>query len=559
MKTKLSKITSVALSIVLICLMCITASAAQLSGDGTKNNPYVIGNAAQLDAFSQAVAEGNDFSGKFVILDSDITVSAAFSPIGSEETPFKGVFDGNGKTLSGFDVNKDYAGLFGYTDGAVISDLTVEGNFRAADYAGAVVAFAKDTVIESCNASALVYSDTYTGGIAGCLESGKIVSCTTSNIATVGSFDEYCGGIAGFAGGVITDCTNNAYTYGIKNVGGIAGYSTSDIISCTNTVTVNATVTNLGGIAGLTEGTVKYCKNTGKISTNDVNAGKVGGIAGVAYNAAVTECMNSGAVAATGSFAGGIAGYTTNTEITNCIVTAETSANGTYAGGIFGFALEGKTEKCVVTATVTAKNNTAGAIGAIAQGTVADCYYNSAKADKAVLSGTATNTNGVSAADLTDKNALTALDFTKVWAINTLHAAHPVLESIPYHTLDLSVSTKATCTEYGQIKGICTLCAEEINKITPAFGHSFMTVSSKEPTCTEEGYKDLLCSTCNASDTEIIPATGHTDENTDEICDVCNSSTKEKEPEKEKTIFEKIADFFKSIIDWLKSLFTVKK
>ena len=556
MKTKLSKITSVALALVLVCLMCITASASGLTGDGTKNNPYIIGTADQLDAFSQMVAAGDDFSGKFIALDADITVNAGFAPIGSEAAPFRGVFNGNGKTLSGFDVSCENAGLFGYTDGAVISDLTVEGSFRATSYAGAVAAFAKDTVIEGCNASALVYASSYTGGIAGYLESGKIAFCTTTNEATVGSSTGECvGGIAGFAGGEITDCTNNAYTYGTKNIGGIAGYSTGAIISSTNTVAVNATKTNLGGIAGLTEGSVKYCKNTGKISTNDANAGKVGGIAGVTYNAVITECMNSGAVTATGSFAGGIAGYATSTEITNCIVTADTSANGTYAGGIFGFALEGKTEKCVTAASVTAKNNTAGAVGAIAQGTVADCYYNSAEISKAVLSGTAANTSGLSAAELTSKDALAALDFTNIWTINTLHAAYPILTAIPYHTLELSVSTEASCTEDGQIKGMCTICAEEIDEITPAFGHSFTVVSSEAPGCTSAGYKDLLCSICSTTDTAKIPATGHTDSNGDDICDTCNTSLKEKEPEKEKTIFEKIADFFRSIIEWLKGLF----
>lgn len=555
MKNKISKITSVALSIILVCLMCITASAAQLSGEGTKNNPYVISTANQLDAFSEMVAKGESFSGKFIVLDADIAVNAAFAPIGSEEAPFKGVFDGNGKTLSAFNVKQDYAGLFGYTDGAVISGLSVSGNFRATDYAGAVVAFAKNTVIENCSVSALVYADNYTGGVAGCLQSGKIDSCTTSNKATVGGFEEYCGGIAGFSGGEIADCTNNAYAYGIKNVGGIAGYSAGSIISCTNTVAVNATKTNLGGIAGLAEGTVKYCKNTGKISATDSKTEKVGGIAGVSYNAVISECMNSGAVSATGSFAGGITGYATNTAISDCIVTADTSANGTYAGGIFGFALDGKTEKCVVTASVSAKNSTAGAVGAIAQCTVADCYYNSTKASKAVISGTASNTNGISEADLVNENALTALDFTKVWTINTLHASHPLLESIPYHTLDISVSTDASCTQNGQIKGICTLCAEEIDKITLAYGHSFMTVSSQDATCTANGYKDLLCSVCGTADSETIPATGHSDADENGLCDVCNNSIKEKEPEKEKTIFEKIADFFKSIIDWLRSLF----
>ena len=154
MKTKLSKITSVALALALVCIMCITASASGLTGDGTKNNPYVIDTASRLDAFSQMVADGNDFSGSFVILEADITADAAFTPIGSETAPFRGVFDGNGKTISDINAECDYAGLFGYTDGAVISDLTVTGSFRAETYAGAVVAYAKDTVIEGCNAAA---------------------------------------------------------------------------------------------------------------------------------------------------------------------------------------------------------------------------------------------------------------------------------------------------------------------------------------------------------------------------------------------------------------------
>lgn len=556
MKNKLSKIISAALSLVLVCLMCITASAAQLSGDGTKNNPYVISTAAQLDEFADMIAAGDDFSGKFVVVDADIAVNTGFAPIGSEEAPFKGVFEGNNVTISALDVKEDFAGLFGYTDGAVISGITVSGSFRATDYAGAVVAYAKDTVIESCNVSALVSADTYAGGVAGYLEEGKIDSCTTTNKSTVGSFDEYCGGIAGFASGEITDCTNNAYTYGVKNVGGIAGYSTGAVISCTNTVAVNASKTNLGGIAGLTEGVIRYCKNTGKISTIDMNADKTGGIAGVAYNAVITECMNNGAVSASGSFVGGIAGYATKTEITNCIATGNTAANGEYAGGIFGFALEGKAEKCVATAAVTAKNSTAGGIGAIAQCTVADSYYNSEKATKAVLSGSAVNTTGVTTADFTDESALSALDFEAVWTINSHHAAYPILESIPYHTLDLSISTEPSCTENGRIKGICTLCAEEIDETTPAFGHSFMKGSSQDATCTKDGYKDLLCSICGATDSEKIPATGHSDANTDGFCDVCNTDVSEKQPVVEKTIFEKIADFFQSIIDWIKGLFS---
>ena len=142
MKNKLSKIISVALSLMLVCLMCITASASQLTGNGTKNSPYIISTADQLDTFSQMVAGGDDFSGKFVVIDADITVNAGFAPIGSETVPFKGVCEGTDITVSGIDVIQDYAGLFGCTDGAVISGITVSGSFQATDFAGAVVAFA---------------------------------------------------------------------------------------------------------------------------------------------------------------------------------------------------------------------------------------------------------------------------------------------------------------------------------------------------------------------------------------------------------------------------------
>ncbi len=556
MKKSLLKVLSIVLIIMLTGLMCITASAAVLPGSGTMKNPYTISTAAELSAFSKAVADGNSFSGKFIVVKSNITANSNFKPIGTSKTPFKGTFDGNGKTLSGFNSNADYSGLFAFTDGAVITSVSVSGTFYATNYAGGIVAYAKDTVIESCTSSARVNAATYAGGIAGCIESGKIVSCTTTSSANIGSSKEYCGGIAGYSAAEITDCTNNAYTYGAKNVGGIAGYSAADITSCTNTVMINASKTNLGGIAGLTEATIKYCKNTGKIEpTVSAKAGKIGGIAGVATDAVITECMNNGTVSATASFAGGIAGYATNTNIENCVATANVSNSGEYAGGIFGFALEGTTSKCVFTALASAKNNTKGGIGAISQGTVSECYYNNSKSDKAVLSGKTTKTTGLAAADFTNRSKLSNLDFTKVWTTNTIHAAYPLLINIPFHTLKVSVSTVASCTKDGEFKGTCTLCKETFQQITPAFGHTNMTVSSSPATCTTAGYKDVLCTVCSETDTIVLPATGHTDTNADNICDVCKADTTVKEPEAEKTFFQKLADFFNSIIEWIRNLF----
>lgn len=555
MKKKFSKVLSIVLVIMLTGLMCITSSAAVLPGNGTMSDPYKISTAAELSAFSQAVANGDTFSGKFIVVENDITADSSFSPIGTAETPFKGTFDGNGKALSGFSFNADYSGLFAFTDGAVISDISVAGRFLATNYAGAIVAYAKDTVIENCSSSTVINANNYAGGIVGRIDSGKIASCKASGTST-GSGNEYCGGIAGYSAAEITNCTNESYVRGAKNSGGIAGYATADIISCTNTKNIQASKTNAGGIVGYTVASVKYCKNTGAISTND-KAGKLGGIAGVAENAQIAECMNNGTVTAKNSFAGGIAGYITGTDITNCIATANVSNSSEYAGGIFGFALDGTISKCVFTALVSqALNNTKGAIGALSQGTVTDCYYNNSKSDKAVLSGKAENTTGLAAADFKDSTKLSALDFSETWAISAYHATYPLLVNIPFHTFKDPVSVEATCTTDGKFIGTCTTCNETVQKTTPAFGHSHMIVSSQDATCTAAGYKDVICTVCSETDTIEIPAKGHTDANADNMCDVCNADTAEKQPEPEKTFFEKIADFFNSIFEWIRNLFS---
>lgn len=556
MKKNFSTVLSIALSIVLIFAMCLTSSAAVLSGEGTKNAPYILKTAEDLDALSKAVANGEDFDGKFIRVESNITASSEFVPIGTEKTPFRGTLDGNGKALSGFNESCDYAAVFAFTDGAVITDLTVSGSFVAKNYAGGIVASAKDTVIENCESNASVYADYYSGGIVGYIESGRISDCSTANTATVGGYADYCGGIAGYSGASVDSCTNNAYTFGVKNVGGIAGMSDGDITSCTNTVAVQASKSNLGGIAGLTEGTIKYSKNTGRITANGSGSGKTGGIAGVAYEADIEECWNSGAVSATGTFTGGIAGYITKTTVKNCIVTANTTTSAEYAGGIFGYALESTVSECIVTATVSAKSSTDAAIGAVAQADISDCYYNSEKETKAVLTGTAKSTKGITTAELSSAASLSALDFSEVWEINTIHASHPLLRNIPFHTLNITSSSSASCTNDGKVTGICNLCNETVETVTPAYGHSYKTASSKAASCTVAGYEDKLCTVCGNTHSSTIPATGHTDADANSECDICKADLTVKQTETEKNIFEKIADFFKNILEWIKNLFS---
>lgn len=545
MKSIFKKSFCILLSILLISAVAITASAeTQLDGKGTYSQPYLIKTAQDLATFAQKVSLGDDFDGKFVKLVNDITADSSFSPIGTKDTSFGGYFDGNGKTVSGLNVNGDYSGFFAFCDGAVISNLKINGSFTASEYVGGIVAYAENSVIKNCTVSASISADSFVGAIAGYISSGSIKDCSASASASITAYEEYCGGIVGFSGADIYNCTNNAFIIGSLTTGGIAGYSTGNISLCVNSVNLEGT-DNLGGIAGVSTGKTEYSKNTG-ILTAEKN---VGGIVGAASKAEIFQCVNSGNIISSDNFAGGIAGNATESKIANCLSTANIISTGSYAGGIFGNAQKSEISKCVFWATVTTSDDTQGAIGALSSSSVFDCYAKNL-VSRLLYTGTCKNCENVASP------TFSALDFNTVWEKNTLHADYPLLKNVSYHTLSVTSSTKATCTSDGNVNGVCITCNTPVSITTPSFGHSYKTVSSKFPTCTVKGYTDRICTECGVAATENIPALGHIDENSDKVCDVCNISLQQAvETPTEKSFFEKLADFFRNFINWLNNIF----
>ena len=95
---------------------------------GSPNDTYVISTAQELLNFASLVNEGStSIKG---ILAGDIDMSGkTWIPIGTSSKPFKGVFDGNGYTVSNLIMadnnNYEYAGFFGYAKNATIKNVTV--------------------------------------------------------------------------------------------------------------------------------------------------------------------------------------------------------------------------------------------------------------------------------------------------------------------------------------------------------------------------------------------------------------------------------------------------
>ncbi|MGI6216732.1 MAG: cell wall-binding repeat-containing protein [Coriobacteriales bacterium] len=308
----------------------------------TTDTEFTITNAAQFWGFEEIVngtADGvaqDDFSGKTVYLGGNIMLGTSssgtvtqnsFTPIGTEDSPFAGTFDGNGSsiyTVRGFKMELESTsnvGLFGYVSSTgAIQNVSVNSASVSITVPESTetdpTAISPDSVIVVENIGILVGYD-----------GGSLSNCSTTNCTLdVVSGQTACG-----------TSDNEGKIAVIRNVGGIAGTVDGDVTGCDNatSLTIKATGTpcpstlnqvnsiaeNIGGVVGkhggeITDSSGNYNTSHGNIS-DCTNSGTIQvSTTGVYYNTRWQE--NDPALAAN---VGGIAGYSIG-NIDNCSNTA---------------------------------------------------------------------------------------------------------------------------------------------------------------------------------------------------------------------------------------------
>ena len=260
----------------------------RIDGLGTAKYPYQIGTKDELVLFGSIVNGTADTDipaqrGACAELTKDIDLeNEAWTPIGQstgnspdDDLAYSGTFNGNGHTISGLNVTGDfnYFGLFGYTEGAAIRDLTVAGKVTSTSTdsstaVGGIIGRAKASTIENCgNLCAVTAPAGHTGGIVGYAaymddSSGWITGCYNAGEISGG---DYAGGIVGTCYDVfIYDCYNVGPVSGNRAIGGIAGSSGLVMLfNCYNAGTAvcpDGTATP-GGLFGSGSGQVRnsYC------------------------------------------------------------------------------------------------------------------------------------------------------------------------------------------------------------------------------------------------------------------------------------------------------------
>lgn len=314
------------MAIAIVAWLCPQWAQAQFSGSGsgTQNDPYLIFNPIQLNEVRNYLDNSNVWFKMMYDIDleewlADNNPTQGWLPIGNSTSNFKGHFLGMGHTISGFFINRsstDYVGFFGYTDGAAISDLTIEGeSVKGRSYVAGLAGFASGTTISNCRAVIdITGSNQKIGGLIGC-ESGG--SCSSSSFTGDVTGSTYVGGFVGeTANATLTDCmvsatvnaTNsssyssifigyangttvtrlngNGQVTGKSYVGGVMGYNITNASTITSS-SIEGTVSGTSNVAGFvgysgTPMSISASNFVGEVTGTDE---KVGGLVGYSYNA----------------------------------------------------------------------------------------------------------------------------------------------------------------------------------------------------------------------------------------------------------------------------------
>lgn len=310
----------------------VSAGTVSLEGNGTAASPYLIQSVEDLEVMRYSIASGADVEGDNVEYDvaeykltTALELDGVWTPIGNEEHKFKGVFDGNGKTISGlvlaYDQNNvtPIQGLFGVVSGATIKNLGVDIQITIEDIKTQSEVDGQ-TVTESSPMGKLIV-----GGLAGKVDNSEIFACK-ANFSLKASTIEL----------LTKNQTKSPFFTAVNNDIAIENNQfTIDQITYTigtNVVTYDDEQIPIVNNKFLING-IEYTLGIDKISYNSYETyrymGEIvcGGIVGEMTTTSIRDCysqidinINQSGSNTVNSYFGGIAGFVNNGEMYNLYV-----------------------------------------------------------------------------------------------------------------------------------------------------------------------------------------------------------------------------------------------
>ncbi|MCG6190685.1 GLUG motif-containing protein, partial [Maribellus maritimus] len=348
-------------------------------GDGSKGNPYLIATPLQLYNVR------NDLKAHYrQVADIDLSVYPNWLPIGGNNNPFKGTYDGNGFTISNLTIESNptqYAGLFSYTDSAKVYNIRLDS-------------------------LTIINVEVYSGGLTGYANASTFTDIVISN----DSINNNCtsGGVAGYSvNSAYNRCSTNGYienvsrSYYSEGAGGLIGYSTADTIHDCHSSAIVSGYSYIGGLIGhVLEGKITNSSATGNIRPSSSTSG---GFIGYSKDCNISFCFASGDIITDEtklSYAGGFVGRMNSGNLAkNCYATGNlnsgTSYNNAYIGGFCGSGSTDTLYNCYSVGYVLGSNSynstTQGFIGSSGfYGEQYNCFFDKTTSGKSYDGGSAT-------------------------------------------------------------------------------------------------------------------------------------------------------------------------
>ena len=213
----------------------------EVSDDGTT---YTVYTATGLKYVANLVNSGECAINITLAKDIHLIAASSWKPVGTENRPYIGTFDGNEHTITGlyFVGSYQYAGLFGCIGiGGKVQNLTLENvnisgsGLSRPGYIGGVAGWNKGGTVTACNVSGNVTGNQEVGGVVGYND----INCTMTacyHISGSISGQDDTGGVVGYTGsnGTVTACyhASGSVSGGDKYTGSVAGYSRSTVTAC---------------------------------------------------------------------------------------------------------------------------------------------------------------------------------------------------------------------------------------------------------------------------------------------------------------------------------------
>ncbi len=332
--------------------LCSLLTFAQFSGSGsgTESDPYLILNPIQLNQLRNYLNKTGVYFKLMADIDlteflEDENPSQGWQPVGnSSSAAFKGVLDGNGKTIAGLWIKRssmDYVGFFGYMVGATIKNLSIDALTIEGQNNVGLFGYTDGSTIENLNIGvSMIEGKESVGGISGQSQGSSIIGCTFRG-SVIG--ESKIGGYIGYAlrNMILSDNTAIVNITGTGNsVGGFVGLSVNklSVSGCTLNDGIIRGVNNVGGCCGENRtGSYDISISNTYIHANITGVDYVGGICALSTNNYIDNCGYCGEI--TGySNVGGLVGKTQeNATIKNSFAIGTISATGAYVGGLIGY------------------------------------------------------------------------------------------------------------------------------------------------------------------------------------------------------------------------------